>query len=205
MRFAIIDYGMGNLRSVRNALEFVGAEVAVAERGQHLSDADAVVLPGVGAFGRGMEGLRDRGFVDALQREVRERKKPMLGICLGLQLFARWGRELGDHEGLGWVDGEVTRLPQADGIRVPHIGWNDVAGTGPLFEGIPSPSAFYFVHSYRLVASDDSIISGRSEHGVPFVAAISFENVHAVQFHPEKSHKYGIQLLRNFVSIARKA
>lgn len=203
MRFGIIDYGMGNLRSVRNALEFVGADVEIIERGSGLANAGAIILPGVGAFGRGMEGLHDRGFVDALEREVRERKKPMLGICLGMQLFARWGRELGDHEGLGWVEGEVSRLPSDGGLRVPHIGWNDVAGAGPLFAGIPSPTAFYFVHSYRVEPHDTSIVSGRTEYGVTFASALSWENVHGVQFHPEKSHKYGIHMLKNFVALAR--
>lgn len=205
MRFGIIDYGMGNLGSVRNALESIGAEVSIVDRGEGLADVGAVILPGVGAFGVGMEGLRSRGFVEALETNVRERRKPMLGICLGLQLFARWGRELGDHQGLGWFDGEVARLPPGDGLRIPHIGWNDVEASGPLFEGIPSPSAFYFVHSYCFVPTDPSIVSGRTEYGARFVSAISSENVHAVQFHPEKSHKYGIRLLQNFVAIARRA
>ncbi len=206
VRFGIIDYGMGNLRSVRNAFEFIGADVVIVERGEDLAEVGAVVLPGVGAFGRGMEGLRSRGFVEALERHVRQDGKPMLGICLGMQLFAKTGLELGEHEGLGWVDAVVERLPSAEGLRIPHIGWNDVHGEGPLFAGMGHPSAFYFVHSFHVApAHDGPFVSGRTEHGARFVSAVSMGNVHGVQFHPEKSHRCGIQLLRNFVALARGA
>jgi glutamine amidotransferase len=201
-RIAIIDYGMGNLLSVRNALVAAGAEVTVAQRGEGLSDAHAIVLPGVGAFGKGMEGLHRSGFVEALEVEVREKGKPMLGICLGLQLLATRGTELGEHKGLGWVRGHVVRFELDASLRVPHVGWNDVHGGGALFAGLPEGASFYFVHSYHLVPEDESVIAGRTDYGGTFVSAIASANVYGVQFHPEKSHKHGLELLRRFVKIA---
>jgi len=195
----IVDYGMGNLVSVKNAFEAIGATVRIVDRGEHLEDAGAVVLPGVGAFGKGMDGLRARGFVDALEREVREKKKPFLGICLGLQLLAQRGTELGDHAGLGWIAGTVRRLEVTPDLRVPHIGWNDVRGTGPLFAEIPANASFYFVHSYHLVPEDRRVVAGETSYGPDFVSVVHDENVHAVQFHPEKSHKHGLALLKNFI------
>lgn len=204
MIVGLIDYGMGNLRSVRNALEYHGASVRVVERGETLADVGAVVLPGVGAFGEGMRGLRERGFVDALALEVRERGKPMLGICLGLQLLAARGLELGEHEGLGWFAGEVRRFAVPAELRVPHIGWNAVAGSGALFKGIPANSSFYFVHSFHLVPEQREIVAGTTNYGEDFVAAIEHRNVMAVQFHPEKSHKHGLALLKNFLEFAQR-
>jgi glutamine amidotransferase len=204
MRIALVDYGMGNLLSVKNALEHVGATLQVASSAAGLDDAGAVVLPGVGAFGEAMRELRARGLQDALEEHVRVRKKPFLGICLGLQLLGDRGHELGTHDGLGWVPGEVERLDVAP-LRVPHIGWSEVEGKGPLFAGIPERSAFYFVHSFHLVSRDPSVVHGTTAYGRPFVSAVQAENVMAVQFHPEKSHKWGLELLRNFVRTAERA
>lgn len=205
MRIAIVDYGMGNLSSVRNALKFVGADVQVVERPKDMEDAAAVVLPGVGAFARGMEGLRERGFVDELRKFVGT-GRPFLGICLGLQLLAEKGFELGVTNGLGWVEGEVVRLDLPSEHRIPHIGWNDVVGSGPLFQGLPAKASFYFVHSFHLVPRDPKIVVGRTEYGgLEFASAIQRDNIHAVQFHPEKSHKHGLALLNNFVDIVRNA
>ena len=201
-RIAVIDYGMGNLFSVKNALEAVGATVFVAARGEELADAGAVVLPGVGAFGKGMEGLRERGFVEALEREVREKKKPMLGICLGLQLLATRGTELGDHAGLGWIQGTVVRITSAPNLRIPHVGWNDVRGKGALFAKVPPEASYYFVHSFHLVPESRAVVSGTTDYGTELVAAVASDNVYAVQFHPEKSHKHGLELLRTFCAIA---
>ncbi|HZU82951.1 MAG TPA: imidazole glycerol phosphate synthase subunit HisH [Polyangiaceae bacterium] len=205
MIIGVVDYGMGNLMSVTNALTAVGAEARVLRDARGTADAGALVVPGVGAFGRGMQGLRERGFVDALEREVREKKKPMLGICLGLQLLATRGTELGDHLGLGWVPGVVHRLEGSPGLRVPHIGWNEVSGGGALFAGVPQGTSFYFVHSYHLVPDDPRHVAGTTEYGQTFVSAVEADNVLGVQFHPEKSHKFGLALLKNFVSVARRA
>jgi imidazole glycerol phosphate synthase glutamine amidotransferase subunit len=205
MQIGIIDYGMGNLLSVKNALQAVGAEVRLATRGEDLSDVHGIVLPGVGSFGSGMQGLRERGFVDALEREVRERRKPMLGICLGMQLLADRGNEGGEHRGLCWIDGTVARLDVGSGLRVPHIGWNDVQGRGALFAGIPDRASFYFVHSFHLVPASQGAVYGTTEYGVEFVSAIEHENIYGVQFHPEKSHKHGLALLKNFVSLVGRS
>lgn len=205
MQIGIVDYGMGNLLSVRNALTTVGASVRVASRGEELGDVSGIVLPGVGAFGKGMDGLRERGFVDALEREVRERKKPLLGICLGLQLLAMRGTELGDHQGLRWLDGSVVRIDGGADLRVPHVGWNDVRGRGALFANLPAEASYYFVHSFHLQLASPSVVTGTTTYGSELVAAVEHENVYAVQFHPEKSHKHGLELLKNFVGIVRRS
>lgn len=205
MQIGIIDYGMGNLLSVKNALEAVGAVVRLATRGEDLADVHGIVLPGVGAFGSGMKGLRERGFLDALEREVREHRKPMLGICLGMQLLATSGNEGGEHRGLCWVDATVARLDVGSDLRVPHIGWNDVQGRGALFSGIPERASFYFVHSFHLVPESLTAVAGTTEYGVEFVSAIEHENIYGVQFHPEKSHKHGLELLKNFVNVVRRS
>jgi imidazole glycerol-phosphate synthase subunit HisH len=205
MDLAIVNYGMGNLLSVRNALESLGATVRVVEQGEQLRDAGAIVLPGVGAFGEAMKQIRARRLEEALRVEVLERRKPFLGICLGLQLVAQRGHELGVHDGLGWVAGEVQRLDVAPGVRVPHIGWSEVEGRGTLFKGIPDRTAFYFVHSFHLVAEDPSVIHGKTVYDREFTSALETENIMAVQFHPEKSHKWGLALLSNFIAFARSA
>ncbi len=176
MIIGVVDYGMGNLMSVTNALTAVGAEARVLRDARGTADAGALVVPGVGAFGRGMQGLRERGFV-----------------------------ELGDHLGLGWVPGVVHRLEGSPGLRVPHIGWNEVSGGGALFAGVPQGTSFYFVHSYHLVPDDPRHVAGTTEYGQTFVSAVEADNVLGVQFHPEKSHKFGLALLKNFVSVARRA
>lgn len=211
MDLAVVNYGMGNLLSVKNAFESLGARVRVADGEADLRDAAAIVLPGVGAFGEAMRQLRERGFDEALQREVVERKKPFLGICLGLQLIAEKGYELGEHVGLGWIGGEVKRLEVAPNVRVPHIGWSEVEAAGAdgkggaLFAGIPERTAFYFVHSFHLVAKDEAVVHGRTVYDQAFTSAVERENVLAVQFHPEKSHKWGLKLLQNFLAFAGKA
>ncbi len=196
---AIIDYGMGNLRSVFNAFQSIGADVRIAAVPADLHAAHAVVLPGVGAFGDGMRNLHERGFVEELERQVLRGGKPFLGLCLGLQLLGSKGFEHGEHEGLGWIPGQVDRLPSAP-LRIPHIGWNDVRFTKKdgLFTGLGEMQAFYFVHSYALVPEDSSVISGVCDYGIEFCAAIERDNLHATQFHPEKSHKAGLAVLTNW-------
>lgn len=205
-KVALIDYGMGNLRSVANALRFLGADVSVVDDPRDLARAAAIILPGVGAFGDGMANLHKRGFVTALEQCVLANETPFLGICLGMQLLATTGLEHGRHQGLGWIPGIVERLPGKVGdnvVRVPHIGWNDahfVPGAR-LLQGLGQSACYYFVHSYHLVAVDPSIVTATCEYGVSFAAIIEKRNIYGTQFHPEKSHRAGLALLRNFLQI----
>jgi glutamine amidotransferase len=203
MDVAVVNYGMGNLLSVRNAFASLGADARIVDKASDLAAARSIVLPGVGAFGEAMTQLRERGLDSGLREQVLERKKPFLGICLGLQLLADRGHELGLNNGLGWVEGEVRRLEVAPSIRVPHIGWSEVDGKGTLFRGIPPKTAFYFVHSFHLVASDAAIVHGTTIYDQPFTSAVERDNIMAVQFHPEKSHKWGLALLKNFLEYAQ--
>lgn len=198
---AVIDYGMGNVRSVCNAIEAVGGEAFVAQHPTELERARGIILPGVGAFGDGIRNLRERSWDEALEQQVIRDGKPFLGICLGMQLLATTGNEHGQHQGLGWLPGSVERLPNGHGLRVPHIGWNDIQLTGAprLFDSIESGACFYFVHSFVLQPEDQSLIAAECEYGNKFTAAVSRENIFATQFHPEKSQKAGLQLLRNFL------
>jgi glutamine amidotransferase len=198
----IVDYGMGNLRSVANAFSTLDCTVHVVAVPAELDSSTHIVLPGVGAFGDGMAALRARGWVDVLSHMVHEEATPLLGICLGMQLLASVGSENGTHAGLGWVPGAVDRLP-GEGVRVPHVGWNDVDITRPcrLFQELGERPAFYFVHSFAMRPEADDVVTGTCDHGRAFVATLHDRNVHGVQFHPEKSHRTGLQMLRNFLSI----
>ncbi len=200
----VIDYGMGNLRSVANALRAVGAEPLISDHPASLKEVGRVILPGVGAFGDGMRNLTDRGWREALEASVRRGGMPYLGLCLGMQLVAARGTEHGDHEGLGWIPGTVERLPEDNAFRVPHIGWNAVQfrADSRLFRELGESPTFYFVHSYALVPQDPNVVAGRCEHGPPFVAAIEHENIFGTQFHPEKSQKTGLAVLKSFVTLA---
>ena len=203
MRTAIIDYGMGNLQSVANAFEAIGHEARIVRRPGGLDDAGGIVLPGVGAFGEGMKNLRQAGWDEGLTRAVREQGKPFLGLCLGMQLIATTGTEHGTHEGLNWISGVVVRIPPGDpAIRVPHIGWNDVrvARDTGLYAGLePARCCFYFVHAFVLRPERPDVVSGTCEYGIRFAASIEHENVWATQYHPEKSQKAGLTVLKNFV------
>ncbi|MCL5883718.1 MAG: imidazole glycerol phosphate synthase subunit HisH [Actinobacteria bacterium] len=195
----IIDYGMGNLRSVEKALEKVGAEVAVSRDPDDLRQADRIVLPGVGAFGDAMANLQKRGLVEAIKGEVAA-GKPFLGICLGLDLLFEESDEHGLHQGLGLLPGRVELL--ATGLKIPHIGWNqiNIRKESKLLAGIPDGSAFYFVHSYAVVPGEESDILCETEYGSAFVSAVERDNIAAFQFHPEKSSSLGLMILRNFAS-----
>ena len=199
MDFAIVDYSKGNLRSVANALEAVGASPRVTADAADLTTADAIVLPGVGAFADGMRNLHERGLVEPLRQAVAG-GKPVLGLCLGMQLLAERGTEHGTVEGLGLVPGEVVRLP-SNGVRIPHIGWNDVRfmRTDGLYDGLGETQDFYFVHSYALRVNDARLVSGVCVHGDEFVASIEDGTVFGTQFHPEKSQAAGLAVLSNFV------
>jgi glutamine amidotransferase len=199
----IVNYGMGNLGSVFNAMKAVGADVRILQQPQELSQVTHVILPGVGAFGDGMRSLKEGGWISALDREVREKGRPFLGICLGMQLLAARGTEHGDHEGLGWIPGSVLRLSDEGGtLRVPHIGWNDVQVARPdgIYPASFSSGVFYFVHSFHFVPDDPSVVDGRCPYGPPFAASISRGNIWAVQYHPEKSQREGLNVLRSFLA-----
>lgn len=204
MSTAIIDYGMGNLRSVANALEALHEPAQITNRPEDLATADRIILPGVGAFGDGMRNLRAGGWIEAMDEQVRRKGKPLLGLCLGLQLLATTGTEHGIHEGLGWVPGMVEKITTDDPhIRVPHIGWNDVhitRSTG-LYRGLGDSQTFYFVHSYVLRPKDPGVVSGLCRHGIEFAASIEHGNIWATQYHPEKSHKVGLRVLQNFLEM----
>lgn len=205
-RVVIVDYGMGNLRSVANAISSLGAEPVLASSPAELERASHVILPGVGAFGDGIQKLRQGGWISPLDDTVRGRGLPFLGICLGMQLLASSGTEHGTWDGLGWIAGTVTRLGEDHpDLRIPHVGWNDVevVGSPRLMAGLDPKQApcFYFVHSYALVPVDPAVITSRCTYGEPFVATVEKGNIHGVQFHPEKSHKLGLALLRNFLAL----
>ena len=204
-RIAVIDYGMGNLHSIQKALEYIGGEVLVTGNPADLPDADRVVLPGIGAFGDGMANLRKSGFVNALRNEIIENKKPFLVICLGMQLLADKSYEFGEHEGLGFVPGEVKKfdfLDNSEKLPVPHVGWNSLhfRTTHPILEGVRDGSHFYFVHSFHFVPQGENSLIGMSNYGYDFPAAIGYENIFATQFHPEKSQNDGLKILKNFIS-----
>lgn len=195
---AIIDYRMGNLRSVQKGFEHAGVEdIVVTDDPSLVERADGIVLPGVGAFRDAAANLKASGVEEVMRHRV-SHGTPFLGICLGMQLLADVGHEDGDWMGLGLVPGDCERLP--GGVKIPHIGWNTVEypRESALFDGIDDSTAFYFVHSYRLKPADDSVIIGSTEYGVRFAAAVATDNIFAVQFHPEKSSAAGLRLLANF-------
>ena len=204
-RIAIVDYKMGNLRSVQKGFEHAGVtDVVVTDDPDVIAAADGIVLPGVGAFRDASANLRESGVEDVLRTLIGQ-GTPFLGICLGMQLLADFGLEEGEYEGLGLIPGVCDKLPA--GVKIPHIGWNTVEYPvhSPLFDGIPESTAFYFVHSYRLSPEDPSVIVGSTKYGVRFAAAVQLGDVYAVQFHPEKSSTMGLHLLSNFGRIAQGA
>jgi imidazole glycerol-phosphate synthase subunit HisH len=198
----IVDYGMGNLRSVQKAFEKIGAAAAIVSRPAEVGGAEKLVLPGVGAFRDGIHGL-ERTELDGPVREHIAADKPFLGICLGLQLLFDVSYEDGQWEGLGVLKGKVVRFVDQPDLKIPHIGWNSLELARPtrLFEGIPDGSSFYFVHSYHVVPEDESVIAARTEHGERFVSAVAKNNLFATQFHPEKSQSLGLRLLKKFASL----
>lgn len=198
----IINYGMGNLRSVEKAIGLCGGNPIVSNKIEDLERADKIILPGVGAFGEGMNNLRELGLIEALNEEILIKKKPFLGICLGMQLVAKKSYEFGEHEGLGWLDANVKRFPSNLGLKVPHVGWDDIIikKRTSLFGkmSLRDPS-FYFVHSYYMENNNSEDAVATCIYGIEFTVAVSRENIFATQFHPEKSQKNGLNLLTEFI------
>jgi imidazole glycerol-phosphate synthase subunit HisH len=199
----IIDYGVGNLGSIRNMLKKVGADAVVSSDPDTIEKAQKLILPGVGAFDSGIRSLRESGLVDLLATRVIGERIPILGFCLGMQLFTR-GSEEGELEGLGWLKARTVRFrigSKERGLKVPHMGWNYVQPRreDPLLEGLPADSRFYFVHTYHLVCEEDFDVLATTSYGYEFPSLIRRGNIIGAQFHPEKSHRFGMQLLRNFV------
>ncbi len=199
---AIIDYDAGNIRSVEKALLLLGQEVKITSDAKEIQTADKVILPGVGAFGDAMENLKSRGL-DTVIHQVVEQGTPFLGICLGLQLLFERSDEAPGVDGLGILKGEIVRIPAAEGLKIPHMGWNSLhlSHNGRLFEGIKEGSYVYFVHSYYLKAQDEEIVKASTKYGVNIHASVEKDNVFACQFHPEKSSEVGLQILKNFVKV----
>lgn len=199
---AIIDYDAGNIKSVEKAMQFLGQEVTVTRDRETILNADKVILPGVGAFGDAMGKLRQYGL-DEVIHEVAEKEIPLLGICLGLQLLFERSDETPGVEGLGVLKGEILRIPEKEGLKIPHMGWNSLRypHQGRLFRGIPEDSYVYFVHSYYLKAEDENIVTATTEYSTLIHASVEQGNVFACQFHPEKSSDVGLQILKNFVEL----
>lgn len=197
---AVVDYGMGNVRSVLNALAFVGIKASLIDKPSDLQRADAVIIPGQGAFRDCIKCLQEKKFVTALNEQVMKLKKPYLGICLGMQILGEKSFEGGEFAGLGWVKGVVKKIQPKQNLKVPHLGWNEVKvklQVG-LFKNIPNGACFYFAHSFVLYPGDPGMTVATTDYGGKFPVALVQDNVMAVQFHPEKSQQEGLQLLRNF-------
>lgn len=201
---AIIDYGMGNLGSVKRKLDLIGVKSVITSDPEEIGRSTKLILPGVGHFGSAVNEIKKRGLWDMLNQEVLTNKKPILGICLGMQLMAKHSAE-GDVTGFGWFDAEVVRFKVQDTLRykVPHMGWNQVElkKTSLLFDQVDLKQGFYFVHSYHLKCNDQTDVLNETVYEYPFVSAIQKDNIYGVQYHPEKSHDSGEKLLKNFAHL----
>ncbi len=201
----IIDYGLGNVQSVRNAIEYLGCEVLISRKEEDIRTAEKLILPGVGAFIDGMNNIEKFNLKEILYDEVIKKKKPLLCICLGMQLLAKDSEEGGYSIGLGWINANVKQLEaKSHGLKLPHIGWDNIKikKEDAILNDIPDDADFYFVHSYHLVPQDKSIITATCEYGEEFVSTIHKDNIFAVQFHPEKSQNEGLHILKNFMENA---
>ena len=199
---AIINYGMGNLRSVQKAFEQAGEDAEIVDNPADLEKATKLILPGVGAFPKGMQNLHERGLVEVMNKKVLEEKTPILGICLGMQLLGSFSLEHEKTPGLGYLDMEIRFLEEAISERVPHVGWNDIEFKDcDLLKGLQPNPSFYFVHSLYAVPTDPDIEIGTAHYGVNICSVVKKDNIYATQFHPEKSQKSGMQIIRNFCAI----
>ena len=199
---AMIDYDAGNIKSVEKALQKLGADVVITKDPQVILGADKVILPGVGSFGDAMDNLKKYGL-DEVIHQVVEKGTPFLGICLGLQLLFERSDESPEATGLGILKGEILRIPDAEGLKIPHMGWNSLhlQNNGRLFNGLKENDYVYFVHSYYLKAEDEEIVKATTNYSVNIHASVEKDNVFACQFHPEKSSDVGLQILKNFVEL----
>jgi imidazole glycerol-phosphate synthase subunit HisH len=198
----IVDYGMGNLLSVKSAFEMIVADVKICKDANELQNFEKIVLPGVGSFGDCIKNLEEKDFVSKLNEEVLVKGKPILGICLGMQVMARAGFECGKYKGLGWFDADVVLLkPNDSNLKIPHIGWNNIfyKKDFPLFKNLPPGPDVYFVHSYYMKCENEENICASADYGGNFTAAVCKKNIFATQFHPEKSQDYGLRILENFI------
>jgi glutamine amidotransferase len=204
MKIVVVDYGLGNLGSIRNMLKKIGAEGAISSDVSDIERAEKLILPGVGNFDQGMRNLEALGLLPVLANKVIQKKTPVLGICLGMQLLTRKSEE-GESTGLGWIDAEVVRFKFDDKekhLKIPHMGWNlvDFRQRDPLFEEMYPEPRFYFAHSYHVACRNEEEVLAQTFYGYEFVSSVKKENIYGVQFHPEKSHKFGMKLLNNFVT-----
>lgn len=201
----IIDYDAGNIKSVEKALHYLGEQTVVSRDPQVLLHADKVILPGVGSFGDAMNNLNKFGLVPVI-RQIADQKTPFLGICLGLQLLFESSEETPGVEGLGLLKGKIVKIPPAEGLKIPHMGWNSLhlQNDGRLFQGIPEQTYVYFVHSYYLQAEDPQIVKATTEYGVTIHASVEKDNIFACQFHPEKSSGVGLKILQNFINVTKE-
>jgi imidazole glycerol-phosphate synthase subunit HisH len=203
---AIINYGVGNLGSIQNMLKKVGyADNVITNDPDEINKADKLILPGVGAFDAGMQKIKESGLLDVLNHNALEVKKPVLGICLGMQLLGK-GSEEGVLPGLGWIDSYTKRFQFSEEwahLKIPHMGWNEVQPVKdhPLISNLPAPSRFYFVHSYYMKCANEADALLRCHYGIDFTCSVQYQNIMGVQFHAEKSHKFGMQLLKNFAEL----
>ena len=201
----IVDYGMGNIGSIANMIKKAGGQATLSADPKVIEAAEKLILPGVGAFNKGMQALRQQNLVELLNHCVLERGVPILGICLGMHLFTSKSEE-GSEPGLGWIKATTVRFSFAKDsshLKVPHMGWNtvDIKKDSPLFNSLYDDAAFYFVHSYYVDCHDKDDVVTTTSHGFDFVSSIQRNNIYATQFHPEKSHKYGLKIMKNFVDL----
>ena len=202
---SIIDYGVGNIKSIQNMLKRIGVPSLLTKRSEEISNASKLILPGVGNFDYGMGQLNSSGLIEVLNFKVIQEKTPILGICLGAQMLGNKSEE-GSAKGLGWVDMDIVKFNSkllAEGLKIPHMNWNEinVKKDSTIFSNLNDKSRFYFVHSFHMKANNPDNILCTSNYGYEFVSAVNIENIYGVQFHPEKSHKFGMQLLENFSNL----
>jgi imidazole glycerol-phosphate synthase subunit HisH len=201
----IIDYGMGNIQSVKNAFELLDCNVEIIDHSSGIHDADGIILPGVGAFGNAISNLEERKIIGPLKDSVLNKKTPLLGICLGMQLLADSSEERGSNKGLSLISGNIRKIPELHSYRLPHVGWNDIEikKDDPLFKNITDKSSFYFVHSYRFEC-DEKYVVAITDYGQQITAAVQKDNIFGVQFHPERSQRKGFHLINNFIDYVKE-